>query len=128
MAEITEKTLSKIDAEYSKWAELLNGGIGLMSFSFGLSCLGTDRPDFTGFLSLVFVLIFAIYGKEHFPKKLKQLRKKELSGIDEVTLLGLEKKYFGVQALFRYFPIYLIGWIFLGCVTMYGVAENAGWL
>jgi len=128
MREITESTLKEIEAEYSKWGEYLNGGVGLLSFSFGLSCLGTPRPDITGFISLLFVLIFLIYGQKHFPQKLKELRKKKLSGIDELTLLGFEKKYFGFTALFKNFPIYLIGWSFLGFVSIYGVAINAGWL
>ena len=51
MADITKKMLAQIEAEYSKWGEFLNGGIGLLAFSFGLSCLGTPRPDITGFLS-----------------------------------------------------------------------------
>jgi hypothetical protein len=128
MPEITEDTLKEIEAEYSKWGEYLNGGIGLLSFSFGLSCLGTPRPDLTGFLSLAFVLILALYGKERFPKKLKELRKKELYGIDELALLGFEKKYFGFMALVKNFPVYLIGWSFLGLVTLYGIAIESGWL
>lgn len=128
MPEITEDTLKEIEAEYSKWGEFLNGGLGLLSFSFGLSCLGTPRPDITGFLSLSFVLVFALYGKERFPKKIRELRKKKLSGIDELTLLGFEKKYFGFVALIKNFPVYLIGWSFLGCVALYGIAVNSGWL
>ncbi|MFC4258557.1 hypothetical protein ACFOZ5_05840 [Marinobacter lacisalsi] len=128
MSEINEDTLNKIEAEYSKWGEYLNGGLGLLSFSFGLSCLGTPRPDITGSISLVFIIIFSIYGKEHFPEKLKELRKKELSGVDELTLLRIEKRYFGISALFRNFPVYLIGWTFLGLVAIYGVATNSGWL
>ncbi len=128
MSQITENTLLEIEAEYAKWGEFLNGGIGLLAFSFGLSCLGISRPDITGFLSLFFLVTFLAYGRKHFPGKLRELRKNDLSGIDELTLIGIEKRYFGVVALFRNFTVYLIGWLFLGGVTLYGVAINSGWL
>lgn len=128
MAGISEDELIEIEAEYSKWGEYLNGGIGLLSFSFGLACLGTPRPDITGFLSLAFILLFAAYGKERFPKRIKELRKRQLSGVDELTLLGFEKKYFGFRALFRNFTVYVAGWSFLGGVAIYGVLKNSGWL
>ena len=126
MARITNKTIYEIEAEYATWSEFLNGGIGMFAFSLGISCLGTARPDITAFLSLLFLLLFAVYGQRHFPKKLKALRKAELSGVDEVALLGIEKKYFSFVALFKNFPIYLIGWCFLGAVTIYGILKHAG--
>ncbi len=128
MQKITPEMIKHIEAEYAEWGEFLNGVIGLLAFSFGLSCLGTDRPDITGFMSLVFILIFALYGKTKFPQKLKDLRKEELSGIDELILLGFERKYFSPMAVIKNFPVGLIGWFFLGGVTLYGAAENAGWL
>ncbi len=128
MTNITENTLAQIESEYAKFGEFLNGGIGLLAFSFGLTCLGTPRPDITGFLSLVFLIILGSYGRKHFPEKLRELRKKELSRIDKVVLLGIEKKYFGVGALFKNFTVYLFGWVFLGSVTIYGIAIDSGWL
>ncbi|MBU0589928.1 MAG: hypothetical protein KJ852_12985 [Gammaproteobacteria bacterium] len=120
MARITNKTISEIEAEYSRWSEFLNGGIGIFAFSLGISCIGTPRPDITALLSLLFLLVFTAYGQRHFPQKLKALRKTELSGVDEVALLGIEKKYFGATAVFKNFPVYLIGWCFLGGVAIYG--------
>jgi hypothetical protein len=126
MARITNKTISEIEGEYAKWSEFLNGGIGLFAFNLGISCLGTSRPDITAFLSLLFLLVFSAYGQRHFPQKLKSLRKTELSGVDEIALLGIEKKYFGFAALFRNFPVYLVGWCFLFGVAIYGALKSAG--
>lgn len=118
---INDETIAEIDSEYEKWGEYLNGGIGILAFAFGLSCLGTPWPDVTGFCSLVFLMLLSFYGKQSFPQKIKSLRKIKLEGIDEMTLLGIEKKYFGIKALFFRFPIFLAGWCFLGGVSVYGV-------
>jgi hypothetical protein len=32
MARITNKTILEIEAEYAKWSEFLNGGIGMFAF------------------------------------------------------------------------------------------------
>lgn len=119
--EITQATIDEIESEYAKWAEFLNVGVGLLSFSLGISCLGTPRPDVTGFLSLIFMLLFMAYGKNHFPRKLRELRKASLVGIDELLLLGIERKHFGIRGIFKHFAVFLAGWLFLGGVGIYGV-------
>lgn len=121
MPEITDKTLEEIKIEYKKWAEYLNGVLGILSFSFGLSCLGTPWPDTTGFFSLCFLILLGVYGKNRFPEKIRELRKADLKGIDELTLIGIEKKYFGLGALLFKFPVFLTGWLFLGGVSVFGV-------
>lgn len=126
MRHITNKTLSDIEAEYAKWSEFLNGGVGLLAFNLGISCLGTPRPDITAILSFIFLFLFMLYGQRHFPQKLKTLRKAELAGVDEVAFLGIEKKYFGFVAIFKNFSVYLVGWGFLIGVCVYGVFKNMG--
>lgn len=121
MSEITQATIDEIEIEYAKWAEFLNVGVGLLSFSLGISCLGTTHPDVTGFISLLFMLLFMLYGKKHFPRKLRELRKASLVGIDELLLLGIERKYFGIGGLSKNFPVFLSGWFFLGGVSIYGI-------
>ena len=122
MAEITDTTLNEIEAEYMRWSEFLNVGIGLLSFSLAISCLGTPAPKNAALISLIFMLLFMIYGQKHFPRKLRELRKISLKGVDEVALLGIERKYFGLDALLRNFPVFLFGWLFLGAVSIFGVA------
>ncbi|WP_326533893.1 hypothetical protein [Pseudorhodoferax sp.] len=126
MAKITNRTIAEIDAEFAKWSEFLNGGIGLFAFGLGISCLGTPRPDITALLSLIFLLIVVTHGQRHFPKKLRALREAELSGVDEMVLLSIEKKYFGFAAMFKKFLVYLVGWLFLGAVGIYGISKNFG--
>ena len=121
MPKITLKTIEEIESEYAKWAEFLNVGVGLLSFSLGISCLGTPRPDITSFLSLIFMFMFMVYGQKHFPRKIRELRKADLAGMDQLALLGIERKYFGLQSLFRNFPVFFSGWIFLGSVGLYSV-------
>lgn len=121
MPEITQETIAEIETEYAKWAEFLNVGVGLLSFSLGISCLGTTRTDVTAFLSLLFMLLFMVYGQKHFPRKLRELRKASLVGIDELLLHGIERKYFGIKSLFKHFPIFIVGWLFLGGVGIYGI-------
>ncbi|HEY3432470.1 MAG TPA: hypothetical protein VGK09_07970 [Rhodocyclaceae bacterium] len=120
MAEITQETIEEIENEYAKWAEFLNVGVGLLSFSLGISCIGTPRPDITADLSLFFMLLFMMYGQKHFPKRLRELRRASLVGVDEILLLGIERKYFGIRGLCRNFPVFLAGWLFLGSVAIYG--------
>ena len=126
MTTITNKTINEIEFEFAKWSEFFNVGVGLLSFSLGISCLGTSRPDVTGFLSLLFVLVFMFYGQKHFPGKIRKLRKDELSELDQLTLLGIERKYFGLRSLIRNAPVFLAGWAFLGGVAIYGALKNAG--
>lgn len=121
MSKITLKTIEEIEIEYAKWAEFLNVGVGLLSFSLGISCLGTPHPDITSFLSLIFMFMFMLYGKKHFPRKIRELRKTELIGMDELTLLGIERKYFGFRSVLHNFPVFLGGWFFLGGVGLYSI-------
>lgn len=121
MVKITTKSISEIEAELAKWAEFLNVAVGLFSFSLGISCLGTSRPDVTGFISLVFVLLFMAYGRKHFPRKILELRKAELSELDQLKLIGIEKKSFGLRSLLKNFPVFWTGWTFLGGVAIYGI-------
>lgn len=121
MPEITHEIIEEIESEYAKWAEFLNIGVGLLSFSLGISCIGATRTDVTAFLSMLFMLLFMVYGQKHFPRKLRELRKTSLLGIDELLLHGIERKYFGIRSVFKNFPIFLTGWFFLGGVGIYGV-------
>ena len=121
MSKITQDTLLEIESAYARWSEFLNGIVGILAFSFGLSSLGTNNPQFFASLSLCFLLVVMLYGQKHFPKKIKELRKEKLVEIDSLILIGIEKKYFGIKALFKNFAIYLIGWLFLVAIIAFDV-------
>lgn len=123
MAKITLQTITEIETEYAKWAEFLNVGVGLLSFNLGISCLGTPSPSISASLSLVFMFLFLLYGQKHFPRKIRELRKSDLAEMDRLTHIGIEHKYFGIKSLFRYFPVFLAGYLFLGAVCLYGILK-----
>jgi len=101
---ITEETLRTLEREYSTWAFILNNVLGVTSFTLGISCLGTPRPDITGWMSLVFMLIVGITARKDFPKTLIQLRDAKLSELEQLTRDGLRKKYLSVGAAITHAP------------------------
>lgn len=121
MPEITNEIIEEIESDYAKWAEFLNVSVGLLSFSLGISCIGTTRTDVTAFISMLFMLLFMVYGQKHFPRKLRELRKTSLLGIDELLLHSIERKYFGIRSVLKNFLVFLTGWFFLGGVGIYGI-------
>jgi hypothetical protein len=124
MSQISKETLSEIEEEFAKWSEFLNMGVGLFSFSLAISCLGTPKPFLSSLTSLIFLFLFMKYSQKHFPKKILDLRKAELVGVDEVAFLGIESKYFSIMSLIKNCPVYLAGYLFLGGVCIYyGVSK-----
>lgn len=115
---IDGSVLEQVESDYLKWKEYMNIGAGVLGFNLALSCLGTLAPQKWAAVSAVFMAIFLCYGKKHFPKKIKELRKAQLVGIEELVLLGIEKKYFGWAALIKNFPLYLAAMFFLILIAM----------
>lgn len=68
-------------------------------------------------MSIAFVLVMLHHFQKYFPKKIRELRAKEL---DELKLLGIEEKYFGRKAAFTGFGGYFFGLIFLVLVATAG--------
>lgn len=120
MCHITNDLLIEIENEYSKWAEFFNIFLGVLSFTLGISCLGTPRPDVTGGISICFVFALLYNGQKQFPKTIKKLRDFKLEGVDELALIGIEKKYFSLKTFITTCPVFFFGLIFLGIVTCYG--------
>jgi hypothetical protein len=119
MSQISSKTLAAIEEEFAKWAEFLNVGVGLLSFSLAISCLGTPKPYLSSFISLVFLFVFMKYSQKRFPSKILELRKADLAGVDEVAFLGIESKYFSFKSLITNCPVFLVGYFSLGGVCFY---------
>lgn len=119
MAQISSETLAEIEEEFAKWAEFLNVGVGLLSFSLAISCLGTPKPYLSSFTSLIFLFVFMAYSQKRFPRKILELRKADLDGLDEVAFLGIERKYFSLKSIIKNCPVFLTGYLFLGGVCFY---------
>ena len=117
---ITSETIDKIGIEYAKWADFLNIGVGLFSFSLGISCLSSDKP-YISTLALIFVTMFMVYGQKHFPHKINELRKATLALEDKKKLKEIQHKYFGIKSLFTNCPVFLAGYMFLFAVCLFDI-------
>lgn len=117
---ITCEDLQRIESEYAKWREALNGGVGVLSFTLGIACLGTPCPGLWASVSLIFVLVLFRHFRRYFPKTIRHLRKQEFEGIDALTWQGIENKYFGLTAALTGFSGYAFGFIFLVLVASGG--------
>jgi hypothetical protein len=120
MTKITTKTLSDLNREYRKWIWSLNMLVGAPSFAVAVSCIGNTRPDVIGLLSLVFMMAVGLQCRRKFPKTLLLLRKTRLSEVEKLTLLGIKKKYLSFEAAVTQAPVFVLGWGFLGAVTIWG--------
>ena len=119
MNHITDETIVKIEVEFTKWTETLNITVGVVLFNLGVSCLGSPDPKVTASFSTAFASLLLFHISYKFPATLKELRKKRLQGVDEVTLGGIENKHLGCVALLKNFYVFFAGWLFLVFVWLY---------
>jgi len=106
--------LEKIDSQFEVWANFLNLGLGITSFTFALASLGTESPVFNSILSLVVVLILRIRGKEYFPTEYSRLRDlAQKNPQAKIAFDGLQKKYFGFASNFTRYHLFMFGLVFL---------------
>ena len=94
--------------------------VGAPSFAVAVSCIGNTRPDVTGLLSLLFMLAVGLHCRQDFQKALLLLQESRLSGVDKLTLLGIKRKYLNFGAAITQAPVFILGWGFLGAVTIWG--------
>ena len=98
-----ESTVKKTKKEVAVWRVFLNNTIGVISFGFGLGCLGTPRPKFYALISFIFVFFLTVLGTKLFPATIKKLREK--------------KDKFGPRVWITEYPAYFFGFTFLGCIA-----------
>ena len=111
---ITDEFLDEIREQFKLWATFLNTGIGLLSFTLAIACLGTNIPWVNALLSMLIIVCIRVQGKHYFPSKVKDLRKRAKE--DEkakVLLKGLESEFLSFKTLITGYPIFLIGFLFL---------------
>jgi hypothetical protein len=111
---ITDEYTSEISAQFKMWVYFLNMGIGLVSFTLALACLGTKSPAFNAMLSL-FVVVFVRYQGNHiFPAEIVRLR--EAAKLDQnarIVLNGLNAELLSFKAAVTGAPIFIIGYFLL---------------
>ncbi|ELA7934851.1 hypothetical protein [Vibrio parahaemolyticus] len=117
--ELTNEYIEQVSEQFKLWANFLNTGIGLLSFTLAIACMGTESPTINAVLSLIVIFFVRISGSQYFPHEIQQLRAKAKS--DEkakIILLGLEQKYFGFKTNFTMYPMFVFGLFFLIAVSM----------
>lgn len=111
---IDDVLLERIRSQFRLWAMFLNNGIGFVSFTLGLACLGTPTPWVNAGLSVVFVALIRQQGKHYFPQDIEELRNAAKENEKaRILLRGLEGEFLSVKALVSQYPIFLLGFIFL---------------
>ena len=117
--ELTNEYIEQVSEQFKLWANFLNTGIGLLSFTLAIACMGTESPTINAVLSLIVIFLVRISGSQYFPHEIQQLRAKAKS--DEkakIILLGLEQKYFGFKTNFTMYPMFVFGLLFLIAVSL----------
>lgn len=112
--EISNKLLEDLREQFKLWAIFLNTGIGLLSFTLAIACLGTNAPWFNASLSMAVVVLVRVQGIHYFPKKISELRKAAKTDKKaKVLYKGLESEFLNIKFLLTKCPIFLIGYVFL---------------
>jgi len=114
---ITDDYINELREQFKKWADFLNMGFGLVSFTLALTCLGTKTPVLNAWLSLVVVGFIRYKGSHIFPAEIIRLRKaSKLDQNARIVLNGLSKEFMSVKALVVGYPVFLLGYVLL-CIT-----------
>lgn len=116
---IKDELIAKVREQFKQWAMFLNNGVGLLSFTLGLGCLGTNIPWVSAIFSIVLVILVRNQGKHFFPSEIKKLR--DIAKTNEkarVLLKGLEAEYFSKTKLVKEYPTFLFGFIFLMSIAL----------
>ncbi|MCQ9052113.1 hypothetical protein [Vibrio diabolicus] len=122
--ELTNEYIALVSEQFKLWANFLNTGIGLLSFTLAIACMGTSSPSVNGALSLLVIFFVRISGSQYFPHEIQQLKVKAKS--DEkakIILLGLEH-----ITNFTMYPMFMFGLLFLIAVSLStSIAEYFPW-
>ncbi|MDP5208858.1 hypothetical protein [Microbulbifer sp. 2205BS26-8] len=122
---ITNEFLDEVREQFKLWATFLNTGVGLLSFTLAIACLGTNIPWVNALLSMLIIICFRVQGKHYFPSKVKYLRQRAKE--DErakILLKGLESEFLGFRTLIIGYPIFFIGFFFLFLVIFSPLLVN----
>lgn len=115
---ITDEYLAQLREKFEKWAEFLNIGFGLVAFTLGLACLGTNMPVVNAWFSIAVLFCIWFKSKHIFPKDIIQLRKLAKDDLKaKILLKGLESEFLSIKAVVTTCPVFLIGYALLAVIA-----------
>ncbi|MCJ8270168.1 MAG: hypothetical protein MJK04_12290 [Psychrosphaera sp.] len=112
--ELTDDYMDKVEMQFRQWSSFLNNAMGLLGFTFGLACMGTQYPVINAWLSIAVLIMLRIDGAKFFPEEVKLLR--EAAKTDDkakLVLAGFDKKYFGFKTMVTKYHLFTFGFVFL---------------
>ena len=115
---VTDEYINELREQFKKWADFLNIGFGLMSFTLALACIGTKTPVLNAWFSLAVVTFIRYKGSNVFPLEILRLRKAaKTEKSARVVLDGLQKEFMSLKAMIVDYPIFLLGYILLALIA-----------
>ncbi|KGK41395.1 hypothetical protein LH51_15065 [Nitrincola sp. A-D6] len=116
---INDEYINELREQFKKWADFLNMGFGLVSFTLALTCLGTKTPVLNAWFSLIVVAFIRYKGSHIFPSEIIRLRKAaKLDQNARIVLNGLSKEFLSVKAMILGYPVFLIGYVLLCIIAV----------
>jgi hypothetical protein len=117
--EFSDEDKTEMDAQFSIWASFLNTAVGLLSFTLGIACLGTNSPSINAWLCLFVVILIRIDGARFIPSNIKVLRERaKTDPKTKIFVTGLEQHYLGWNAMFTKFSLFIFGFLFLMLIAL----------
>lgn len=115
---VNDEYINELREQFRKWADFLNMGFGLVSFSLALACLGTKTPVFNAWLCLAVMAFIRYKGSHIFPTEIIRLRKAAKGDQNSrVVLHGLSKEFLGITAMIKDYPVFLVGYLLLAVIA-----------
>jgi hypothetical protein len=115
---VTDDYINELREQFKKWAEFLNMGFGLVSFSLALTCLGTSTPVLNAWFSIAVVTFIRYKGSHIFPSEILRLRKiAKADQSSRVVLDGLQKEFLSVKTMLIEYPVFLLGYLLLAMIA-----------
>lgn len=115
---VIDEYINEIREQFKKWADFLNMGFGLVSFTLALACLGTKTPVLNAWLSLAVVTFIRYKGSHIFPAEILRLRKAaKTEKSARIVLDGLQKEFMSMKAMIVDYPVFMLGYILLAVIA-----------
>lgn len=115
---VTDEYINELREQFKKWADFLNVGFGLVSFTLALACLGTKTPVLNAWFSLAVMAFIRHKGGHVFPSEILRLR--EAAKTDKsarIVLDGLQTEFMSMKAMIVDYPVFLLGYLLLAVIA-----------